>query len=612
MKQQYLAVIAILSLYATFFCATGAENNSTLSLEGAEINDSGFRPNIDGFSFQNYGDDPVTVDLTATELQRMFGDKVCASTADGKCTLTYPAERWMNQAISAMKNGHCEGIAVLSSLMYYNETSPGIFGGSSVIDLSLQDVLLQREIGYWWTTQVTRPGGSRKVLESPQAVLDTLAAAFSNGSGSGEWWVMGIYLPDGSGGHAITPYAVEDLGNGTARILVYDNNWPKDSRFIEVDTINNSWRYLASASPDEPNSLYSGNASTRNLEIVSLSSRLGLQECDFCEESAAAGQGAGQGTKSIQIWQSGKARALVTDENGQRAGTLESGQLVNEIPGAEIRNLKFGLPGMGSAHPPVILLPLALINDSHLAIDINSTSNGSQKNQADTTIIAPGFALASSVPNLGQGQNQSMDLFSEGESYNVSLSANRQLSPTISIDTNYQRITLQGLMIDPSGRINISMDPALGAFSMSTLGNLKPGTLQLLMTSLDPASGASSTFKSLDLMLRPDDNVSMDLAGNFGQAGSPSLAVSRKNGGKQEMSLQTISRNVPAQIPTDLTKDMPKIANANNLTGSNNMTTSNVPGSIPSSGGDMSGSGMSTPSTPSSASMPGMGTPTFP
>ena len=523
----------------------------------------------------------------------------------GKCTLTYPAERWMNQAISAMKAGHCEGIAVLSSLMYYNETSPGIFGGSSVIDLSLQDVLLQREIGYWWTTQVTRPGGSKKVLDSPKAVLDTLAAAFGNGTGTGEWWVMGIYLPDGSGGHAITPYAVEDLGNGTARILVYDNNWPKDSRFIEVDTINNSWRYLASASPDEPNSLYSGNASTKNLEIVSLSSRLGLQECDFCKEESSAessvSQETGQGTKSIQIWQSGKARTLVTDEDGQRVGLLESGQLVNEIPGAEIRNLKFGLDGMGSYHPPVILLPLALINDSHLAIDINSTSNGSQKNQADTTIIAPGFALSSSVPNLGSGLNQSMDLFSEGESYNVSLRANRQLSPTISIDTNYQRITLSGLTIDPSGRINISMDPALGAFSMSTLGNLKPGTLQLLMTSLDPASGASSTFKSLDLMLRPDDAVSMDLAGTFGETGSPALAVSRKNGGKQEMSLQTISRNVPVEIPTSLPMDMPKAATAANSTGTE------VSASTPLPSGDMS-----IPSIPSSAGMPGRGIPTFP
>ncbi len=582
----------------------GAENNSSVFLEGAEINDSGFRPNIDGFSFQNYADNPVTVDLTSAELQRMFGDRVCASTANGKCILTYPAERWMNQAVSAMKSGHCEGIAVLSSLMYYNKTSPGLFGGNSVINLSLQDVLLQREIGYWWTTQVTSPGGSKKVLESPKVVLETLASAFGNGSGAGEMWVMGIYLPDGSGGHAITPYAVEDLGNGTARILVYDNNWPKDSRFIEVDTLNNSWRYLASANPDEPNSLYSGNASTKNLEIVSLSSRLGQQQCDFCgKESGAGKESAAGSTKNIQIWQSGKACALVTDENGQRVGILESGQLVNEIPGAEIRNLKFGLTGMVSAHPPVILLPLALINASHLAINISSTANGSVRNQADTSIIAPGFALASSVPDLGQGQQQRMDLFQENSAYNVSIGANRQLSPTISIDTDYQRITLSGLKIDPSGRINISMNPALGAFSMSTLGNLKPGTLQLLMTSLDPASGSSSTFKSLDLMMRPDDAVSMDLSGSFGDAGSPSIAVSRKNGGRQEMSMQTISKNVPADIPTDLPKDMPQVADANNL------TSSSQPGSIPSSGSDMSGRGMS---IPSSASMPGVGTPTFP
>ena len=601
MKQQYIAAVALLSL---MFCAMGAENNSSVFLEGAEINDSGFRPNIDGFSFQNYADNPVTVDLTSAELQRMFGDRVCASTANGKCILTYPAERWMNQAVSAMKSGHCEGIAVLSSLMYYNKTSPGLFGGNSVINLSLQDVLLQREIGYWWTTQVTSPGGSKKVLESPKVVLETLASAFGNGSGAGEMWVMGIYLPDGSGGHAITPYAVEDLGNGTARILVYDNNWPKDSRFIEVDTLNNSWRYLASANPDEPNSLYSGNASTKNLEIVSLSSRLGQQQCDFCgKESGAGKESAAGSTKNIQIWQSGKACALVTDENGQRVGTLESGQLVNEIPGAEIRNLKFGLTGMVSAHPPVILLPLALINASHLAINISSTANDSQKNQADTAIIAPGFALASSVPDLGQGQQQRMDLFQEDNAYNVSIGANRQLSPTISIDTDYQRITLSGLKIDPSGRINISMNPALGAFSMSTLGNLKPGTLELLMTTLDPASGATSTFKSLDLMLRPDDAVSMDLTGSFGGSDSPSLAVSRKNGGRQEMSMQTISKNVPADIPTDLPKDMPQVADANNL------TSSSQPGSIPSSGSDMSGIGMS---IPSSASMPGVGTPTFP
>lgn len=580
-------------------CAMGAENsnNSSIFLGGADINDSGFRPNVDGFSFQNYGDNPQTVDLTPEEMQRMFGDQVCASTAGGKCTLTYPAERWMNQAISAMKSGHCEGIAVLSCLMYYNKTSPSLFGGSSVIGLPLENVLLQREIGYWWTTQVTSPGGSKKVMESPRAVLDTLAEAFGNASGAEEWWVMGIYLPDGSGGHAITPFAVEDLGNGTSRILVYDNNWPKDSRYIEVDTVSNTWRYLASANPDEPNSLYSGNASTNNLEIVSLSTRLGPQQCDFCgeENAAAANESAAVGTKNIQIWQSGKACALITDESGRRAGQLESGLLVNEIPGAEIRNLKLSLAGAGHAHPPVILLPLALINDSHLAIEVRSTANDSQKNQADTAIIAPGFALASSVPDLGQGQMQSMDLFQENKAYNVSIGANRQLSPTISIDTDYQRITLTGLNLDPTGRINISMNPALGAFRMSTLGNLKPGTLQLLMSTLDPASGTSSTFKSLDLLLRPDDAVSMDLAGSFGGADSPSIAVSRKNGGRQEMSLQTVSKNVPADIPQ--------------IPDTTNLTSSKLSGSVPSSSVPSASSDIS---IPSSASMPGVGVPAFP
>jgi hypothetical protein len=612
MRQRYLAVMVLLSLSAAMFCAMGAVDNSSVSLEGAEINDSGFRPNVDGFSFQNYGEHPETVDLTPAEMQRMFGDKVCASIVGGKCTLTYPAERWMNQAVSAMRSGHCEGIAVLSCLMYYNKTSPSFFGGNSAIDLSLQDVLLQREIGYWWTTQVTSPGGSKKVMGSPRDVLDTLTRAFSNGSGADEWWVIGIYLPDGSGGHAITPFAIEDRGNGTARILVYDNNWPKDSRFIEVDTLSNTWRYQASINPDEPNSLYSGNASTKNLEIVSISSRLGQQQCDFCQDENAAGKnvskGAQPGAKNIQIWQSGKARALVTDENGHRVGLLESGQIVNEIPGAEIRNLKFGLAGIGNAHPPVILLPLALINASHLAIEISSTANGTGKNQADTAIIAPGFALASSVPDLGQGQQQGMDLFQEGQAYNVSISANRQLSPIISIDTDYRRITLSGLNLESAGMINISMNPAVGAFSMSTLGNLKPGTLQLMLTSLDPASGAPSSFKSLDLILRPNDGVSMDYADSFGKTSSPSLAISRKNGGRQEISLQSISTGIPEGLPKDLPEDMPSVPGAANLTRSDRLE------SIPSSRSGMSGNGMSGSgmSIPSSVGMPGMGTPTFP
>ena len=59
--------------------------------------DSGFRPEQHGFSFPNYGDEPGIVNLTSAEMQKMFGDKVCASLAGGACVLTPPAQSWMDQ-----------------------------------------------------------------------------------------------------------------------------------------------------------------------------------------------------------------------------------------------------------------------------------------------------------------------------------------------------------------------------------------------------------------------------------------------------------------------------------------------------------------------------------
>ncbi len=613
MRQLYSVGLILLSLNAVLFCAASAADNSSASLLGAGINDSGFRPDINGFSFQNYGEDPDTVDLTSSEMQRMFGDQVCAGKSNGQCILTYPAERWMNQAVSAMKSGHCEGLAVLSSLLYYNQTSSGAFGGNESIDLSLENVLLQREIGYWWTTQVTTPGGAKKVLDSPVAVLDTLTEAFNDKTAAKEWWVLGIYLPDGSGGHAITPFAVDNMENGTSRIFVYDNNWPKDVRYIEVDRAANTWSYLASTNPDEPGSLYTGNASTKNLEIVSLSSRLGQQRCDFCDKSAGNAGSNGtkvavQGAQSIQIWQNGRARVLVTDESGRRVGVLESSEFVNEIPEAEVRSLKFGLD-----HPPLIWLPSDSINNSHLAIEVHSAANDSAKNLADTAVFASGFALDCSIPDLKQGLQQNMDLFSDGGAYNVSISANSQLSPTISVDTDLQRVSLSGLNLDPSGMINISMNPKQAAFSMSTIGNIKPGTLQLMMSSLDPASGTSSTFKSLDMILRADDGVSMDLAGSIGGVSSPTLSLTRKNGVASEMSMISVSKDVPVSMP-----EIPDVKNMTSSNMSSNLSGSKVLSSsssvkMPDSAGVSGSSSMPSASGMSgTTAMPSIGTPQIP
>jgi hypothetical protein len=540
-----LVLIVLLLAPSTIIAyAIAAPDNSSGQTGSAEIDDSGFRPDINGFSFQNYGDDPSIVDLTPVEMQRMFGDKVCASKADGKCVLTYPANRWMDEAIKAMGYGHCEGIAVLSDLIYYNQVSPSKFGGNSTIDLSLQNELLQREIGYWWVTQVTNPGGSNKVYESPNSVLDVLVKAFGGGQNATEWWVMGIYQPDGTGGHAITPFAVEDIGNGTSRIQVYDNNWPKESRFVDVDRSSNSWRYIASINPNEPAEVYVGNASTQGLEIVSVSSRLGLQECDFCSEDNGSSLNNSKGAlngKNIQIWQDGKASTLVTDEQGRRAGVLESGKFVNEIPDAEIRNLKFGF---GDDHPPVIFVPIQSGSAPHINATITGM-NRSEKNNVDIAIIASGLAVASSVPDLVQGQQQSIDLAPIGDGYDVSFRCNHALSPTISMDTDYQEIAISGINIEPDGMVSISMNPIEGSLDMKTIGNINPGTLRLQLTSLDQKSGESYTFHSLGLSLRPNDGISLSFADSQNKFSIPSLSVSHENGDTEKVLL--VLRDTPGE-----------------------------------------------------------------
>ena len=64
--------------------------------------------------------------------------------------------------------------------------------------------------------------------------------------------------PDYEGGHEITPYAVGISGGGAIDVLVYDNNWPAETRRLHINTRNNTWNYQL-----EPGDVYRGNAERR-------------------------------------------------------------------------------------------------------------------------------------------------------------------------------------------------------------------------------------------------------------------------------------------------------------------------------------------------------------
>ena len=59
------------------------------------VADLGFRPDKNDFSFENYGSENGAKNLTPVEVQRMFGDQVCALKKDAQCVLTPTGQQWM-------------------------------------------------------------------------------------------------------------------------------------------------------------------------------------------------------------------------------------------------------------------------------------------------------------------------------------------------------------------------------------------------------------------------------------------------------------------------------------------------------------------------------------
>lgn len=297
--------------------------------------DSGFRPDRDGFAFENYGNEYGSVGLTGVEMQRLFGSRVCSGDAD--CTLLPNARRWMEENNKAMMGGHCEGMAVLSLLFFLGIQDPEKFGASIAHDLKIEaNDPLQREIAYWWATQCTDPAENVSV-DGPAKVLKALIDTFSDGENAPNSWTAGVAKEDGSDSHAVTPFAIRDKGGDLYEILVYDNNYPDETRGINVDIDADTFSYDTSSDPEEESSEYSGH----NLNLTGTNDRLVQQKCDFCQDDGGD-DGTSEQTSSLagvrhaQVWQDGGANMLIKDDQGRRLGRLKDGSVVNEIPGSKV------------------------------------------------------------------------------------------------------------------------------------------------------------------------------------------------------------------------------------------------------------------------------------
>lgn len=512
----------------------GASGEGSVETSGQYVADLGFRPDYHGFSFPNYGNETGAINLTEAEVWRMFGDQACAVIEAETCILTPAGAQWMQAVNDAMGGGHCEGMAVLSNLLYTGKLNVADFGAASVPELAIEgNEPLQREIAYWFTTQATQPARQGVVPQTPSGVVNTLLTAFEAGPDGSATYAVGFYKRDRSGGHAVTPYAVEDRGAGIYWIMVYDNNYPGAARAIEVDTNTDTWRYTGSTNPDEPADDYEGDAQTFTLELAAIEPRLTTQACPFCDGGQEGGDATrGSAVAYNEVRLDGNGDLLITDLEGRSIG-FRNGEFVSEIPGARSNANKFGVAVWDVDAEPVYYLPTT--------IDFTIEIDGSQLTEATTstvTFIGPGYVLEVSDIVLEPGQVDVLDVAPDGSllSYRTTRAESPLMLVGVETDAADYLFLVQGYELAENEAVNLSLDTTEGWLSLDSIDNTSAASYSLFMARYDEQG--EQIFGADGIELDPDDVIYVDYLIWPGNGQPLELDVDRGGDGEVDESLQ--------------------------------------------------------------------------
>jgi len=314
---------------------------------GKIVADDGFRPWVDGFDFENYGNDVGPQNMTAAQVEDLFGKQVCVTGTGARCRLTPIAQEWMRAENSRMAGGHCMGFSVTAIEFYKGVRTPKDYGAKTTYGLPIQgNVSLQSLLAENWTFQDLPSVQQRRVTGTPKAVLRALVESLNDPKG--EVYTIAIFKRDGTGGHAVTPFAVEDRGSSKFSILVYDNNFPGVIRAIKVNTQRNIWSYVGGPDPSDMSELYDGDARTRSLSLFPTSPGVPRQPCPFCSgaprgkpglSGSAAGSVLAPSKRYDQLTLIGNTtnhgHLVLRDAQGRVTGFV-GGRIVNGIPGVRI------------------------------------------------------------------------------------------------------------------------------------------------------------------------------------------------------------------------------------------------------------------------------------
>ena len=426
---------------------------------------NGFDPVYDGFTFRNYGFDERVINMLPADVLRLFGTDVCIGKQAAPCTLIPSAQVWMQEINRAMQTGHCEGMAVLSQYFYYGILSPDSFGSLQTAELTLVDnPTLQREIAYWWATQATYPTRAHRTIVDAKSLLKKLADTLDAEAPIDVLFTVGMYERDFSRGHTVTPIGMHYTDRSRAVIELYDNNIPGEVREIMVDIAANSWSYTA-PNVDGTIVTYTGDATSKNLELTAAAPRLEQQICHFCPSNPTV--------ESVEdfttfFFSSSAASPQISpvpvsiyfiDAFKRRVGVV-LGVVTNEIPGATVSFLRGAETPWSPLGMPTIAIPP----------DVQGTVSITGLRDMPLNVSAFGQGVVTSVQNLDVDPTSESAVILDSVVGQVVVASATATQPDIIVGytgaTQHVTIVAADVTLLPGGKLALQADQTTNAVSV--------------------------------------------------------------------------------------------------------------------------------------------------
>lgn len=533
--------------------------------EGEILASIKFDPKVNGFGFRNFGENPdYEEDLTADDMIRMFGaENVCIEGSTARdCVLYETAERWIEESLEKMNNGHCDGFSVSALRMFVGRPfkgrkSPAEFqpGAKNLFDLK-KTQLTSNYVSYYQTLTFLKETYEFRAHTFKMKPTEILAAIGEAMQSKKEFYTLEVWMRENgkyTRGHSIVPIAVEDMGDEMYRLHVYDNNYPGQTKYVVVDGNKETWRYHTANNPAETARDYFGSATTNTLALKRLSDRSRRRfECPFCDEDeeqetddeeatidrlsrgfsfsdasftkpAPARPARRDEQESLTVSLSGDADLLITDASGRRIGYDPSKKAsFNEIPGA-LENPVMGevLDGDEENVDPEFYLPVDAANKKPYRITV-SGSGLDEEETSSLEVVGSGFVVGFDDISVDKGETLSMTVGQDGRGLSFTASADGE-TPSVYITTDdgedkpSYEFEIGGITLKAGKTITVLLDPAKGViYFQDDDGDEDKYDVKVSRTN---PNGKEDVFEEFDLDIGEDNIYALNFGAWDGKSG---------------------------------------------------------------------------------------------